>query len=52
MQPAVRLPFAQHAQELHFYSTQHFANTFRRIIGKYPKDFRLTAKADQDLDDI
>lgn len=37
-------------QELHFYSTQHFANTFRRIIGKYPNDFRLTAKAYQCLD--
>ena len=37
-------------QELHFYSTQHFANTFRRIIGKYPKDFRLTTITDQCLD--
>ena len=34
-------------QELHFYSTQHFALTFKRIVGKYPKDFRLSAQADQ-----
>lgn len=37
-------------QELHFYSTQHFANTFKRIIGKYPQDFHLSTKADQDLE--
>ena len=37
-------------QELHFYSTQHFANTFKRIIGKYPQDFRLSTKADQALE--
>lgn len=28
------------AQELGFYSTQHFALTFKRIIGKHPRDFR------------
>lgn len=27
-------------QELGFYSTQHFALTFKRIIGKLPRDFR------------
>ena len=31
-------------QELHFYSTQHFALTFKRIIGQYPQAFRLSAK--------
>lgn len=35
-------------QELHFYSTQHFALTFKRIIGMYPHDFRHSAKADPD----
>ena len=28
------------AQELGFYSTQHFALTFKRIIGKHPRDLR------------
>lgn len=38
-------------QELHFYSAQHFALTFKRIIGTYPHDFRLSAKVEQDLED-
>ncbi len=28
------------AQELRFYSAQHFATTFKRIIGKSPQAFR------------
>lgn len=28
-------------QELRFYSTQHFANTFRRIIGVNPQEYRI-----------
>ena len=27
-------------QELGFYSTQHFANTFRRVIGATPREYR------------
>lgn len=30
-------------QELRFYSTQHFALTFKRIIGMYPQAFRRSA---------
>lgn len=31
-------------QELRFYSTQHFAKTFRRIIGVNPHEYRMTRR--------
>ena len=34
-------------QELGFYSTQHFANTFRRVIGSTPGEYRDAADAPQ-----
>ncbi len=39
-----RRTVASIGQELCFCSAQHFALTFKRIIGAYPRDFRLSAK--------
>jgi len=38
-------------QELRFYSTQHFANTFKRIIGVNPQEYRIMHQSQGDEDD-
>jgi len=38
-------------QELRFYSTQHFAKTFRRIIGVNPQEYRTIHQSQGDEDD-
>ena len=38
-------------QELRFYSAQHFANTFKRIIGVNPQEYRTKHQGASDDDD-